>query len=64
MSEKKSTYELLREHNIFPPPGDFQKKAHIKDPSEYERLYKQSFEEPEKFWANMAEDITWFKKWD
>lgn len=64
MAEERSMDELLREQKIFLPPKDFQEKAYIKDPAEYERLYRQSIEEPEKFWADMAEEITWFKKWD
>jgi acetyl-CoA synthetase len=32
---------------------------------EYEQLYKRSVNDPEKFWAEMAEqNLTWFKKWD
>ncbi len=32
---------------------------------EYEKLYKRSVDEPEKFWGEMAEkNLTWFKKWD
>ncbi len=30
----------------------------------YHSAYKQSIEEPEKFWANVAETFTWRKKWD
>ena len=33
--------------------------------SEYEKLYKQSIQNPEKFWAEVASsEIEWFKKWD
>jgi len=49
---------------LFYPPKEFQEKAYIKNPAEYERLYKQSIEKPEEFWADMAQEITWFKKWD
>ncbi len=27
-------------------------------------MYKKSIDNPETFWQNAAEDITWFKKWD
>jgi propionyl-CoA synthetase len=30
----------------------------------YDELYSQSINDPETFWANAAEDITWYKKWD
>ena len=31
---------------------------------EHHQQYKQSLENPEKFWANIAETFTWKKKWD
>ncbi len=55
---------VLKEQKIFHPPKDFRDKAHIKNSAEYERLYEQSIEEPERFWTDMAEEIIWFKKWD
>lgn len=30
---------------------------------QYEKMYKESIENPEKFWASQAERITWSKKW-
>lgn len=32
--------------------------------SEYLEVYRNSVEDPEKFWAEVAEDFTWRKKWD
>src|ERR1700690_3904324 len=54
----------LRENRIFPPPPEFSAKAHIKSLEEYETLYKQSIEDPEKFWAGVADELHWFKRWD
>jgi acetyl-CoA synthetase len=54
----------LRENRVFPPPPEFSAKAHIKSLQEYETLYKQSIEDPEKFWATAAADLHWFKPWD
>jgi acetyl-CoA synthetase len=31
---------------------------------EYEQVYKQSVEQPEEFWAGIAENFQWKKKWD
>jgi acetyl-CoA synthetase len=31
---------------------------------EYKQAYKQSVEDPEQFWASVAEHFTWKKKWD
>jgi len=54
----------LRENRVFPPPAEFAAKAHIKSLAEYETLYKQSIQDPEAFWANVAKDLHWFKPWD
>ncbi len=54
----------LRENRVFPPPAEFSAKAHIKNLKEYEALYKQSIEDPEKFWAGAAQELDWFKPWD
>ena len=32
--------------------------------SAFEKLYTQSLEDPEGFWAETAEDVHWYKKWD
>jgi acetyl-CoA synthetase len=31
---------------------------------EYEQVYKKSVEQPEEFWAGIAENFQWKKKWD
>lgn len=31
---------------------------------EYQRVYKESVENPEAFWASIAENFVWRKKWD
>ncbi len=56
---------LLDEQRSFPPPEEFSRRAHIKSMAEYEELYRRSIEDPEGFWAAMAEEsLSWFKKWD
>ncbi|MBA2879890.1 acetyl-CoA synthetase [Desulfosalsimonas propionicica] len=45
--------------------AEFQKTAYIKGMDEYQKLYKQSVEDPEGFWAQQAEKyLSWEKKWD
>ena len=53
----------LQEQRKFEPSAEFQKKAHIKSLEEYERLYKESVEQPEKFWGDVAKELHWFKPW-
>jgi acetyl-CoA synthetase len=36
----------------------------IKSLEEYKAAYKKSVEDPEGFWANVAENFLWKKKWD
>ena len=51
---------LLQEDRTFPPPDAFRKQANIADPKVYEEAQK----DPEGFWAKLAEELDWFKKWD
>ncbi len=56
---------FLDEQRVFPPREKFSKNAHIRSMEEYERLYRWSIEDPEDFWAEMAQtNLVWFKKWD
>ena len=62
---KENIEVLSTEKRTFPPSKEFSKHAHIKSMKEYEQLYKRSVDDPEKFWAEMAEqNLTWYKKWD
>ncbi len=54
----------LHETRVFAPPAEFSAKALVGSIEEYETLYKQSIEDPEKFWAEAAENLHWFKHWD
>ncbi|MBN1662604.1 MAG: acetate--CoA ligase [Deltaproteobacteria bacterium] len=50
---------------IYPVPEAAKKRAWISGRDAYDKLWKRSVEEPEKFWAEIAEEqVTWFKKWD
>ncbi len=65
MAEKKGIEVLSSEKRVFPPSKEFSAKAHIKSMKDYEKLYKESVDSPDKFWARMAEEnLTWYKKWD
>ncbi|MBR29773.1 MAG: acetate--CoA ligase [Spirochaetaceae bacterium] len=47
----------------YPPSTEFAGSANI-DAAGYEKLYQKSIQDPEGFWAEQAERLTWFKKWD
>ena len=38
---------MLNEQRKFEPPAEFSQKAHIKSLAEYERLYKESVDDPD-----------------
>ncbi len=47
---------------LISPPESFISKANI-NLETYQKLYKQSIESPEAFWAEQAERLAWFKPW-
>ncbi len=49
------------QQEIYYPSPEVVERAHIK---EYDDLYKRSIEDREGFWAEQAEKLEWFKKWD
>jgi len=54
----------LNENRMFAPPEAFAAKASISTWSQYQALYKESVQDPEKFWGGIARDLHWFKEWD
>ena len=62
--KRESIDVLLQEKRVFPPPAELQEKAHIKGAEEYERLYRESVEDPDGFWGRMGGILDWSKKWD
>jgi len=61
--EKTITSMMAEKRTIYPPDG-LAKNAHIKSMGEYKEIYQKSIDNPEGFWAGMAEQLVWFKKWD
>jgi acetyl-CoA synthetase len=52
--------DLLSEDRVFPPPPAFVERAIANDPSVYERARS----DPEGFWEEQADRLTWFRRWD
>ena len=53
-------------NNVFPPvetdyPID---NAHVNSFEAYQTQYAESIQDPEAFWAEVAERLTWYQKWD
>src|SRR5579885_1186913 len=55
---------ILKEHRNFPPAAAFSRRAWIKSLDEYRELYRRAAEDPERFWAGCAKELTWFKKFN
>src|SRR5665213_2095597 len=53
----------LGEKRLFKPSKAFSENARIHSMAQYERLYRSSIKDPEKFFAKQAEELHWFKKW-
>jgi len=49
---------------LFHAPDQHRAKAWVKSMDEYKSMYKNSVENPEKFWGDIAETYFWYKKWD
>ena len=47
----------LNEQRKFECPDHFRQQAHIQSLEEYERIYRESVEQPEKFWGRIAEEL-------
>ena len=48
----------------FEPNKTLKLNAHINSIEEYNEIYKHSIDNPEEFWSEQAERISWFKKWN
>jgi acetyl-CoA synthetase len=55
---------VLKETRQFPPPPEFAARAHVKSAADYEQLWQRAADHPEAFWAEQAESLSWFRKWD
>jgi len=54
----------MSEVTKFSPSAEFTANAHIKSMEQYQEMYDRSVNDPDGFWAEQAERLTWFKKWD
>jgi len=64
MAKARGITSMMGETRVFPPPKEFSQTAYLKSMDEYRKLYQRSIDDPEGFWAEMAEQLDWFQKWD
>ena len=49
---------------VFNPSAEFQANALVNSMEQYKEMYDRSIKDPDGFWAEMAERLDWYKKWD
>ena len=55
---------MQQEGRVFPPDKNFSVGAHIKSMAHYRKLYRESIENPEKYWDREAkQELVWMKPW-
>src|SRR4051794_13261853 len=59
-----SIESTLQEHRVFPPPKEFAAQARIHSRADYDRMWRESIDHPETFWARVATELHWTKTWD
>ena len=62
--KSKGFASVMEETRKFDPPEELSKQAYVKNMAQYKKLFKRSTEDLEGFWAELAEQLDWFKKWD
>jgi len=58
-----SIESVLTETRSFPPPPAFAQQAHVKSMAEYDAMYAKAQANPEEFWAEVAGELAWGKRW-
>jgi acetyl-CoA synthetase len=53
----------LVEKRVFKPAKEFAKASRVKSLDQYRRMYRESINRPEKFWAREAKELTWCAPW-
>lgn len=53
-------------NNVFPPADTAYpiENAHVNSLETYQAQYAESIQDPEAFWATVAERLTWYQKWN
>ncbi len=57
----EATEVLLKEDKLYEPSKEVKKQANIKN---YNEVVKKAEDDYEGFWAEAAEELEWYKKWD
>ena len=61
---EKNIESLLHEDRSFEPPVEFASAARLGNREDYDAIRSKAAADPEAFWASIAEELHWFRKWD
>ncbi len=54
---------VLHESRRFQPTAQFQTQARLNNEITYQRMYRQSLDDPEGFWGRIARELPWTQTW-
>ncbi len=54
---------MLHESRVIPPSDAFRARAKVSR-EDYERMYRQSLDDPDGFWSGVAGELHWMKEWE
>jgi acetyl-CoA synthetase len=54
---------LMKGGRRFASPEPFRAQARLRSSADYQRLYRESIEESDSFWARIASELHWFEPW-
>jgi acetyl-CoA synthetase len=52
---------VLHENRHFPPPREFAQKSRISKEADYQRMFRESIEDPDRFWGRVAGELPWIE---
>ncbi|MDX1386309.1 MAG: acetate--CoA ligase, partial [bacterium] len=59
-----SIEQVFSENRTFEIPPSDKLKVYVNSLEDYKKLYQQSIEDPEGFWGKIAEEFSWYQKWN
>ncbi|NLH41460.1 MAG: acetate--CoA ligase [Planctomycetes bacterium] len=62
MAQEKAISSLMTETRVFPPPENIRKRAYISSVEQYQKMWERSIRDPDGFWLEQAQTLSWFKK--
>lgn len=54
----------MSEDQVIRPSEATKMKATIRSIEEYQKIYQRSVEDPEGFWEELADQLSWYKRWE